>query len=319
MNKLSEVAEQHIAGTTDRTTRTMFVLSLIFLSLIAVLISTHISLDPLTANSGAQSATIVALIQQLQNAALLSLLVIWPLFMLEQMFTRSKRSLRKRVAICLVPPLRLATVSAEHGNCIWLPWLGWQQPGRALSKRLERNLSKPMLVVALLILPVLLIEFGMAQLLRESTALRLLLHAATGLIWLAFTIEFIIMVAATDRKLGYVKAHWIDLAIIILPLISFLRSIRVLKLARIARLQQVAKMTRVYRMRGLMIKTMRALMLLEVFHRLLGGNQQRKLTRLKQQYQDQLEDLQELKAEIDDLEAELGATVERDEPQLAAG
>ncbi len=298
----------------------MFSLALLFLSLIAVLITTHLSLDPLImAKTGEQAGTITAMTQNFQSAALMLLLAIWPLLIAEQLFSKSARSVRKRLLVCLLPPLRLAAVSPEHGNHIWLPRLHWQQPGRALSRQLERKLSKPMLAVALLILPVLLIESLMGQLVSETASLRLLLHVATGLIWLAFTAEFIIMMGATDRKLGYIKAHWIDLAIIILPLISFLRSIRVLKLARIARLQQLAKMTRVYRMRGLMMKTARALMLLEVFHRLLGGNQQRKLARMKIQYQDQLEDLQELKADIAAIESELRQTAELEANGLAPG
>jgi voltage-gated potassium channel len=297
----------------------MFALSLFFLAMIALLITAQMSLEPIGATGEtAGAAAIDRVLQAVQSAALILLLAIWPVFIAEQLLDKSSRSRARRLVVCLVPPLRMAVISPEHNGSIWLPRLGWQQPGRALSRQLERALSKPMLVVALLILPVLLVEFGMGQLVAETPALRLLLHVATGLIWLAFTAEFIVMMGATDRKLRYVKSHWIDLAIIILPLISFLRGIRVLRIARIARLQQVAKMTRVYRMRGLLMKTMRALMLLEVVHRLLGGNSQRKLAQLKLQYQEQLEDLQELKAEIDSLETELQAQP-GDDAQLATG
>ncbi len=286
----------------------MFALTMCFLTLIAALIVTQMSLDPLSAaGKDSTAVAITEILQTIQSSALVLLLALWPVFILEQLLGRSTRSLGKRLRVCLVPPLRMAVISPEHGGCIWLPRLGWQSPGRALCRQLERALSKPMLIVALLILPVLLVEFGMGQLVAETPALGLLLHVATGLIWLAFTAEFIIMMGATDRKLRYVKSHWIDLAIIILPLISFLRGIRVLRIARIARLQQVAKMTRVYRMRGLLMKTMRALMLLEVVHRLLGGNPERKLAQMKLQYQEQMEDLQELKTEIDLIESQLQA------------
>ena len=54
----------------------------------------------------------------------------------------------------------------------------------------------------------------------EYIWLRLLLHLSTGVIWFAFAAEFILMVSVAERKIAYCLAHWIDLAIIVLPLLS---------------------------------------------------------------------------------------------------
>ena len=107
---------------------------------------------------------------------------------------------------------------------------------------------------------------------RQYLWLRLALHVSTGLIWIAFSVGFIIRVSATHRKLVYIKKNWIDLAIVLLPLTSFLRSLRVIravKLAKFAQAQQLARIGRIYRLRSLAVKVLRALILFEFFHRFL--------------------------------------------------
>lgn len=239
-----------------------------------------------------------------------ALLLIWPLFWLEYAVTIWPSAVRQgylpggagRFLVCLLPPLRLASPSPGRGYRVWLPGHGWRLPGRQLSRSLEREFSKPMLAIALLILPILGIEYGLKGLVEEHAWLQILLHVSTGLIWFAFTVEFIIMVNATDKKLQYVRKHWVDLAIILLPLISFLRSLRVLRIARLAKVQKLARLGRIYRMRGLLMKLVRALMLIEAVQRLLGLSQEKKLARLRLDYDEKLEDLEELRQEIRDLE-----------------
>ncbi len=157
------------------------------------------------------------------------------------------------------------------------------------------------------ILPILLIEYGLHSLVEEKEWLRLALHISTGFIWCAFTIEFLILFSVTDKRLNYIKTHWIDLVIILLPLISFLRSFRVLKLAKLAKVQKIAKMGRVFRVRGLLMKALRAMMLLGFVNHLLRITPEKHLTNLKMQYDELEEELRELKVEIDELEAELNS------------
>ena len=209
---------------------------------------------------------------------------------------------------CICPPLRLAAPNIAHEGQIWLPWIGWQTPNRKLYRRLERAFSKPMLFFALLILPLLLIEFGLHSVLEQQFWLRFLIHICTGLIWCAFAIEFIVLVSASEKRLAYIKKNWIDLAIILLPIVLFLRSLRAIRLARLAKLakvQQLVQMSRVYRVRAVAMKLVRALMLLEVFGRLFGMTPQKRLDRLRSEYQEKQEELDEIAQEIQKLQIEL--------------
>ena len=88
-----------------------------------------------------------------------------------------------------------------------------------------------MIVIALMILPLMGIEFLITHDTFESNGL---LHSrtlcATGIIWLAFTTVFVVMISMVENKLRYCRDHWIDLAIIFLPTIAFLRCFRVIRL-----------------------------------------------------------------------------------------
>ena len=240
----------------------------------------------------------------------IALLFIWPLFWLEYAYnyTTRKRGDGSRytpiqpLLACLVPPLRLGSVSPAWDDRLWLPSLSWQHPGRELSALLERIFSKPMLVIALLILPILLIEFAFKGLVQEHFWLRLVLHLATGFIWFAFALEFIIMVSATDKKLAYVKKNWIDLAIILIPLISFLRTLRVLRLAKLAKIQKIARLGRVYRVRSLGMKATRAMMMFGLVNKILNITPEKRLAKLNAELEERTIEINELKTEISTLE-----------------
>ena len=72
------------------------------------------------------------------------------------------------------------------------------------------------------------------------------------------------MIAVVDRKLKYCLKHWIDILVIVLPLVAFLRSLR---LARLARLNQIGKFTRLYRLRGSVVRGAAGLVVASVIER----------------------------------------------------
>ena len=314
-----------------RLAKPMFGLSVLFLVLIAALIVLWVDIPRVEilaneanriadASTGVEKSRSVTL--HLGDYCIWMLLALWPLFWGEFVYKlrthdRSSGSfLPKRIfdlLICVCPPLRLAAPNHNYNGKIWLPRLNWRTPGKPLSRRLEKAFGLPMLLIALFILPVLLVEFGLKDVVESNFAVRLTLHICTGLIWCAFAIEFLIMICATDRKLAYVKKNWLDLAIILLPLISFLRSLRAVRafrVAKLAKVQQLAKLGRVYRLRGLMTKALKALMLLEFLHRLLRITPEKKLAKLKAQHAEQLEELQDLEADIRQLEEKIAAEKE---------
>ena len=215
--------------------------------------------------------------------ALGTMALIWPVVIAEAIYHLTIRPwdrLHRRqhfvsLAAMICPSLRLCPRVAEQRRRVWLPGLGWRPPGRHLRRRLSRDFSVPMLGIALLILPVLGVEFLMKEQVARYTGLRVALHLSTGTIWLAFAAEFIVMISVAEKKLAYLKKHWIDLAIILLPFFAFLRSLQALRgtrLAQLAKLPMLTKLVRAYRLRGTAIKAFRALLLLEAVRRWLTVN-----------------------------------------------
>lgn len=305
----------------------MFFLSLLFLFLLAGLVVAWVDFLP-----DATQDDLAVTVQTLPTTTgdfwdspalhagsvlLWALIVIWPLFLIEPIYLRwlSRREVgntKNRHGfdwICAaIPPLRLGKAIPAKGGEIWLPRFDWHPPGKPLHKALERVFSKPMLIIALLILPVLLIEFRYQELLQTSMTLKLFLSISMGLIWCAFACEFILMVSSTNKKLAYVKKNWIDLAIILLPLVSFLRSLRIVraaKLAKFAKIQQLTKMGRVYRMRGLLAKTVRAFLVFEVINRIMKTAPEKRLDKLMAQVEEKEEELQELRQRVESVRAEM--------------
>lgn len=297
---------QWIAG---RTAKLMFSLSLVFLFCQAVLVVLwadvpmlvetalrEIQQDTLAALRLKRALAASAMESNIQSTALAVMTVTWPFVILESIFHWLSRpwdsSTRKyhlfSLLYCICPSLRLCARCPELGERIWLPGLGWRKSNRRLRTRLERQFSVPMIMIALLIMPVLIVEFFMKNQVAQHTWLRLALHVSTGMIWFAFAAEFILMVSIADKKLSYCKKHWIDLAIILLPFISFLRTLRILRVSRAATLlqfSQISKIARVYRLRGTAVKALRGLILLDLFAR-LGGGQERTIHRMQRRLED---------------------------------
>ena len=107
------------------------------------------------------------------------------------------------------------------------------------------------------------------------------------------------MCAVADSKLAYCKSHWLDLAIIFLPLISFARALRVARLARLGR------MSRLYRLRGLAIRAFRALLLLDVIARVIGRTPEKEVKRLRALAAAKEAELDDLRKDIAKLEARI--------------
>jgi voltage-gated potassium channel len=256
---------------------------------------------------------------RIQDAAVALGLLIWPAVILESVFhwlTRPWDATTRRyhgfsLLFCLCPSFRMCARSPEMGYRIWLPGLGWRRANKRLRRRLERQFSIPMILIALLILPVMLVEFYMKTQVVEYGWLRMLLHISAGIIWFAFAFEFILMVSVADKKLTYCKTHWLDIAIILLPFFSFLRSLRVL------RASQITKMARVYRLRGTAVRAFRGLILLEFFHRFLGMDLEQRIRKLERQLDEVESEAKEIRRRITRLQrqqqeraAEIGSGAE---------
>jgi hypothetical protein len=279
----------------DRLAAPMFALALLFLILLATAInlmrsSQEIRWDQL-------SVQVVAG----------GLLLLWLVFLVEAAVRyllgprdrRTWKALAWCVASGLLPPLRLAAWSRTRPHHIWLPRVGWQKIDFDLQKTLERGFSGPMLVMALLILPLLAIEYFWAAALDDSPLLRAVLHIGIGLVWVAFTIEFIIRIATAEKKLGYAFNHWVDLAVVLLPMVEFMPLLRLLRATRLMRLTTLARMGKYYRLYGVAGKGWRGMVVLGVMQRLWSRSPQARIGRLNGDLEEKLKEIRELEREAD--------------------
>jgi hypothetical protein len=245
------------------------------------------------------------------------LLVLWPIILLETWIAvlirnRAVRPLRSSVAravwITIAPPLRMG-MPCPFTGMLWLPGWGWCERGKALEDRLDRAFHKPMLMFAVLILPVLALEFTRVEEVRSNHALALALHISVAVIWVAFAVEFSVKVSASRRPLRYCTERWIDLAIVVLPMLEFGLSevadaapvARLLRLTRAVAPEQLARMGQMYRLRGLLAKGWRAVLMLRLLARLTGNTPEKQLRALEQQIADAEAALADLRVQAEAL------------------
>jgi hypothetical protein len=202
----------------------------------------------------------------------------------------------------LLPPLRLACRSPVRPNHIWLPGLGWQEINSRLRGRLERAFSVPMIFFALLVLPLLALEYWAAEMIHAEPVLALWLDIGTSAIWLAFAIELVLMVAVSDRPWRYCCLHWIDVAIVVLPAVELLPLFRLLRLGRVLRLEELLRWGRLHRLQALLGRGWRAFLLLQILERLMGRSPERRLKRLQDLLQAKEEEVADLRRDIQALD-----------------
>jgi hypothetical protein len=269
----------------------------------------------------------------------IGLAVIWPVFLLEALahaFARSPRW-KRHLAYCLCPPLRLGARDACTGERVWLPRLGWTVVDRELGERMDRTLNVPMILIALCVVPLLALDYyqpehhPLVHHLQNSVAkptaapapsqtssiaseipaalawarlpaVRFATRIGEALIWTAFALEFTVMISVVDRKLRYCRQHWIDILVIVLPLVAFLRSLR---LARLARLNQIGRFTRLYRLRGSVVRAQRGMVVASVVERKLLRNPGKQLAKLQDALVEKEREAETLRTQIRDLELEI--------------
>src|SRR4051812_1644324 len=100
----------------------------------------------------------------------------------------------------------------------------------------DRLLEIPMLALSLTIIPLLLVP----ALIHVSSRLDFAITTANALIWAAFAFELLIKTYLSPSRTAYVRAHWFDGVIVVLP---FLRPLRVVRSARAVR---VFRATRIF-------------------------------------------------------------------------
>ena len=136
-----------------------------------------------------------------------------------------------------------------------VPWLGLVIADDELRDRMERRFHWPMLVLALLVLPLIGLEFFLLPKLPEARKelAQSLIVLTEITISFAFLIEFVVKITIAESRLEYVRRNWLDIVVICLPL---LRAVRILRVAR------VAQTSRTFRLRGVGMKFARHILTL---------------------------------------------------------
>jgi hypothetical protein len=278
----------------DRLAAPMFVLAVLFLVVLAGVIYRFPQLDP--------NDFEVWLIQG-------ALALCWLLFVLEavaRFFLRDRRPVGPALAAAaigaLVPPLRMACRSQVRPNHLWLPGLGWHEINGRLRTTLERVFSIPMIFFALMLLPLMAIEYFEADEIRAEPILALWLDIGTSIIWLAFAVELILMARVSQRPWHYCLVHWIDVVIVLLPAVEILPLFRLLRLGRLLRVENLLRWGRMHRMQTLVARSWRAFLLLQIVQRLMGSSLQRQLQQRLELLRAKEEEVAGVRQEIKELE-----------------
>ncbi|MGB3588348.1 MAG: hypothetical protein WBA23_17495 [Tunicatimonas sp.] len=207
----------------------------------------------------------------------------------------------KRLLALVFPPLRIGSRNIRGGEYCWIPGWQWCKVNEGLFAELKRRFVLPMIGIAVLIIPVLVIEWKFLDEVRANfpqLKINLILEAIQTFIWCAFTFEFLLMISISRRKLNYVKENWIDLLIILLPFVSFLRTLRI---SQIARLKYA---TRSFKLRGVITKARQGLIFVDFVQRIFRlspENEVKRLFRLLQENQRDREELQQKLKEVTEL------------------
>lgn len=219
----------------------------------------------------------------------------------------NRPAIQRLLLLLAIPPFRIAQSPYGARSCVFLPMLGWQRADVDLYERMERTFGIPMLFMAVLILPILAVELFWADLVAEHPGIRLFLDLGSMAIWIAFCIEFIVMVTLAPKKLVYMARNWINLAIIVLPFLAFLRGLRGVRLLWLGKgLGKAAKALKVYRLRGLGLRGWRGMVALDLVERLLHRTPERRLKRLREILGEREREIARLRKRIQNLEAQVG-------------
>ena len=231
------------------------------------------------------------------KCSLIGIAVLYPFFWIETFihWMAGSRFLKQHVWFCILPITRIGCRDHVLGASIWLLGLGWGRVNKKFERKLARKFSVPMIAVALMVLPIIIVEFFYRDFVDRNLGWRVVMAMAEAFIWAAFTFEFVLMIKVVRAKIAYARKHWIDLAVILLPMLAFMRMMR---LGSVGRINQLSRTAKVFRLRGLGMRLWRAFVALEIIEMLLYRNPELRLEKLEQKFELKMEEVSYLKEDI---------------------
>lgn len=112
---------------------------------------------------------------------------------------------------------------------------------RAVDAR--RRFEVPVLVAALLVVPIIFIEERATSATWLTTA-----GVLNWLVWAAFAVEFLVVVSLNDRRLAYTRKAWLDVFIIVSSFPLLPGALEATRLLRLLRLGRALRLLRLFRL-----------------------------------------------------------------------
>lgn len=120
---------------------------------------------------------------------------------------------------------------------MYVPFHGVVVSDDDLRLRVDRHFHWPMIVLALAVLPLLAIELFVQP--ARGSAQWWFSAIGMTVIWLAFVIEFVVKIAIAESRLEYVRRNWLDLIIIVVPVLRPMRATAVVRTSRMLKVRGV--------------------------------------------------------------------------------
>ena len=277
----------------------MFWVTIVFLTTMAIIIQ-YVQID-----SGLERLLYA---QQLVTL----LLICWPIFVIEKIISlifcqQTWKSYFGLVFVMLLPPIRLATRRCNHSDFIWL--FRWRLINSSLYTALEKRFLLPILLLSLFMIPFWITELFSPDKLNNHRLLYHSINLGNALIWELFVIEFIIMFSIAEKKLYYLKKHWLELFIIILPMLALasilisryalIRQVKLIKPAKLLKIERIRRILNIYRARSVVNRILRILIVIDIFKQFYQRrNPQKYLALLHEKLAQQEQEIVEIKQQI---------------------
>jgi len=248
------------------------------------------------------------------------ILKLWLLFPLERLFYLlfcprvTPINYINALLIITMPPTRFAARRCHRKEYIW--YFGWQPVDKVLCARVEKNFLYGILVVCIFMLPFWMLEIFSPTTISENDYFYHITNLGNATVWGLFVAEFMFAFSMTKKKGQYLLQHWLELLIILLPMLALARFIQVGQYAKIlqigkfhqlfiARLAKFQRLLNLYRARSTINRAVRILTIINAIHRWqLSRNPEKYLSNLREKIQDKEEELQQLKAQYEEAKKE---------------
>lgn len=279
----------------------MFILTITFLSLASILVE-YLQTEK-TFSQLPYSKNMIEL-----------LFILWPIFFIERLLylifcqERTWQSYLGLFFITLFPPFRLAARRCGGKEALWWNFT-WQEVDLRLYSRLEKRFMFPILIISLLMLPFWTMDLFFPQKIVAHVSWYHVLYMGNALIWGLFVAEFTIMFSITPKRFEYLKVHWLEIFIILLPMVALVRLLTIyfpifsstsfLAPTRLIWVTKFKKMLNIYRSRTFLNRIIRIIIMVDVIKYYYSRkNPEKYLQILQSSLQEKEQEIVELKHKI---------------------